>query len=387
MLSPTRRSASVKEPPWSADSEASSDVAAAARRRKCCSSANRDALSKRARASFSSPRLFARCPNATRILASRTLMWSRWASMRAFRRMLSPSAVRPSAISARALPRYAVKGNPASGVSLASFRAPSKNIHASFGCGNCPLSQLGTTPGTRIAPQILLRRHNRMVPVLPRWRGGKPNNILRLHLPHHLFESESGYMVAFIDDHLAVFGNEVLHFILSVQALNDGDVHTPRPVRFPTTDMPDRFWRQIQEHPKALLPLIEQLLPVNHNQSVDLAFRDQPRRNGGFPERRRSAEDTLVVGRDLRDGFLLERPKLTLELRFNRRARVPFVPNFGPDLVRIEKSQGLRQTSTRNGDMLDKFLAACDYTRLVVRREPHGLGLVKLLVLKCCQPE
>src|ERR1035437_2795554 len=26
------------------------------------------------------------------------------------------------------------------------------------GYGNCPLSQLGTTPGTRIAPQILLRR-------------------------------------------------------------------------------------------------------------------------------------------------------------------------------------------------------------------------------------
>ncbi len=32
------------------------------------------------------------------------------------------------------------------------------------------------------------------------------------------------------------------------------------------------------------------------------------------------------MGGDLRDGFLLERPKLPLELRFNRRARVPFVP-------------------------------------------------------------
>ena len=90
---------------------------------------------------------------------------------------------------------------------------------------------------------------------------------------------------------------------------------------------------------------------------------------------------------NLRDGFLLERSKLTLELRFNRRARIPFVPNFGPDLVRFKKSQGLRQTSTRHSDMLDKFLAACDYTRLVVRREPHGLSLVELRVLKCCQPE
>src|SRR6266403_1769930 len=53
-----------------------------------------------------------------------------------------------------------------------------------------------------------------------------------------------------------------------VQALNDGDVHAPGPVRFPTTDMPDRFGRHIQEHPKALLPLIEQLLSVNDDQSV-----------------------------------------------------------------------------------------------------------------------
>ena len=43
---------------------------------------------------------------------------------------------------------------------------------------------------------------------------------------------------------------------------------------------------------------------------------------------------------DLRDRFLLERPKLTLEPRFNRRARVPFVPNFGPDLVRFEQEPG-----------------------------------------------
>src|SRR5204863_8744768 len=126
----------------------------------------------------------------------------------------------------------------------------------------------------------------------------------------------SRYVVALIYDHLAVFSNEVLHFVLSVQALNDSHVQAPCAVRFPSTDMPDRFGWQIQEHPKALLPLIEQLLPVNDDQSVDLAFRDQPCRNGRFPERRRSAEDTFVVGGDLRDCFLLERSKLTLELRF-----------------------------------------------------------------------
>jgi hypothetical protein len=38
----------------------------------------------------------------------------------------------------------------------------------------------------------------------------------------------------------------------------------------------------------------------------------------------------------------------------------------------IAKSQCLRQTSTRHGDVLRKFLTASDYARLVVRSQPHG---------------
>jgi hypothetical protein len=132
-------------------------------------------------------------------------------------------------------------------------------------------------------------------------------------LSHHLFERECGYVVTFIDDHVAVLSDEVLHFVFSVEALDDGDIHATRPVHFAAAYMPDRFRRQIQEHPKTLLPLIKQLLPVNHDQSVDLAFRDQPRCNGGLPERGWSAEDTFVVSGDLRDGFLLEGPELTLD--------------------------------------------------------------------------
>jgi hypothetical protein len=37
--------------------------------------------------------------------------------------------------------------------------------------------------------------------------------------------------------------------------------------------------------------------------------------------------------------------------------------------------------------MLDEFLAACDHTRLVKRREPHSLSLVELRILKGRQPE
>ena len=133
------------------------------------------------------------------------------------------------------------------------------------------------------------------------------------------------------------------------------------------------------------MPLIEQLLPVDHDQSVDLAFRDNPSRNGGLPKGCRGAKDTFVVAGDLRDSFLLERPKLTLELRFNSCARAPLIPNLGPDLMRLKKGQGFHQTSPRQRDVLSKVLAARNHTWLVVCPKPHGLGLVELWILECCQ--
>jgi len=47
--------------------------------------------------------------------------------------------------------------------------------------------------------------------------------------------------------------------------------------------MTNRLGGQIQEHTMALLPRIKQLLPVNHNQGDDLAFRDQPQEEAMIP--------------------------------------------------------------------------------------------------------
>src|SRR5450755_2787730 len=193
--------------------------------------------------------------------------------------------------------------------------------------------------------------------------------------------------MAFIDDHLSVLGDEVLYFVFSVQALDHGDVHTTRPIHLAATDMPDRLGRQIQEHRKAFLPLVQQLLAVDYDQRVDLAFRYQPRPDGCLSERCWSTQYTFIEVGNLRDGLVLERAKLTLELRLNRGAFVPFVPNFRPNLVRREKRQRLSQTSTRQGNVLREFRATCDHTRLVVCREPHRLSLVEFGILKCCQPE
>jgi hypothetical protein len=51
------------------------------------------------------------------------------------------------------------------------------------------------------------------------------------------------------------------------------------------------------------VPLIEQLLPVNQDQRVDLTVRDQPGGNGSLPESRRCAQDSFVVLNDFGNGF------------------------------------------------------------------------------------
>ena len=149
---------------------------------------------------------------------------------------------------------------------------------------------------------------DRMVTVFSRRRRSKTNDILSLHLLHNLLESERRDMVALVDDHMAILGDKVLHFLFPVQALNDCNIHPSSPVRLPATDLPNRFRWQIQEHYQPLMPLIEQLLPVNHNQRIDLAIRDQPGRNGGLSESRWSAKDSFVMLGDLGNGFQLERP-------------------------------------------------------------------------------
>ena len=90
---------------------------------------------------------------------------------------------------------------------------------------------------------------------------------------------------------------------------------------------------------------------------------------------------------DLCNSVLLDGPKLAIEFHCNRGTCEPLVPNFGPDVVRLKKSQYLRKTSPRHGNVLGEILTTCNHARLVICRKPHRLRLVKLGVLKCRLPE
>ena len=104
-----------------------------------------------------------------------------------------------------------------------------------------------------------------MMTVFSGWRRRQPYNVLGLHLPHNLLECERRDVVALINNYLAVLDDKILHLFFAAQALDDRNVHASSPVQLPTANLPDCRRGQVQEHCQPLVPLIEQLLPMNHN--------------------------------------------------------------------------------------------------------------------------
>jgi len=133
--------------------------------------------------------------------------------------------------------------------------------------------------------------------------------------------------------------------------------------------------RQIQEHPRRSCT-DRATAAGDDDQSVDLAFAISHAAMAVFPNAvgaQTIPSSWAVIFATASFGTA----EADLELRFNRRARVPLVPNVGPDLVpsrRASVSRDIHEARRCVGE----FLAACDHSRLVVRREPHRLRLVEL---------
>jgi hypothetical protein len=111
--------------------------------------------------------------------------------------------------------------------------------------------------------------------------------------------------VALIHNHLAVFGNQVLDLTLALEALDYGNINLSRPVRLTAPDLANGSGRQIQEGCQACAPLIQELLPVDGDECIDLPMCDKPCPHGGFPERERRTDHAEVMGGDLSRHFVL----------------------------------------------------------------------------------
>src|SRR5262249_51813226 len=70
-----------------------------------------------------------------------------------------------------------------------------------------------------IPDSTALHQDDRMMTVLTKWRSRQTEHVTRSHVALDLFETERGKVVALIDDHLSIFGYNVVHHALAIQAL------------------------------------------------------------------------------------------------------------------------------------------------------------------------
>ena len=140
-----------------------------------------------------------------------------------------------------------------------------------------------------------LHEDDRVMPVLADRRGGQAEYVTRFHLSHHRLEAERGEMMAFIDDDVAVVGDEIEHCAFVVQALQNGDIDFAAGFLLPAADNADLFRVEVEKHREPLAPLIEQLAAMHEHERVHAAARDQVCANDGLPKRGRRREHAIIV--------------------------------------------------------------------------------------------
>jgi hypothetical protein len=80
---------------------------------------------------------------------------------------------------------------------------------------------------------------DRVVSIFALRRCRQAEDVPRLYLLHHLLKSECRQMVAFINNDLPVFGDEVFDSLSAVGALDDGDIQGATAFAFPASNLAD----------------------------------------------------------------------------------------------------------------------------------------------------
>src|SRR4051794_27605412 len=90
--------------------------------------------------------------------------------------------------------------------------------------------------------------------------------------------------MTFVDDQVPVLADTIVDHALPAEALKKRDVEQTVGSIATSADLTDARVRQIQKGRQPLHPLIEQLPPMNEDQRVDAALRDEPCSDHSFPE-------------------------------------------------------------------------------------------------------
>ena len=135
-----------------------------------------------------------------------------------------------------------------------------------------------------------------MMAILPRNRRRQAEDKTSLRSADDLFEAARRQVVTFVDDHVPIVTDAIVHDAFADEALNDGHIDAARSacVR-PPPIRPIDFAGTFRNVGETLDPLIQELPPMHEHQRIHAALGDQPGRDDGLAERRRGGQDAGVV--------------------------------------------------------------------------------------------
>src|SRR6516225_10660856 len=121
---------------------------------------------------------------------------------------------------------------------------------------------------------------------------------------------------------------------------------------------------------------------MNQDQNIYGPPRNQARTNDCLSECRRRAEDALIVGNNLFDGFPLLRPELRAEGNSNFSTYSSFILQLDSHTVRFEYAKQVVDTPSRKPKVLGKVFTARYDAGLSIGGKPHDLSSIEFRVLK-----
>lgn len=170
-----------------------------------------------------------------------------------------------------------------------------------------------------------LHYNDRVVAILPRDRRRQAKQVSGLRLARDGLKADGGKVMAFVDDDVAVFGDDVRNDALPHKALHKSDVDVFGEFPLPAMDNADLLWRDIKKDFEASDPLVEKLPAMDEDQRVSAARRDQFSGDDGFAKSRGCSEHTCLVLEKRSGSLVLIWRQPTEEICFKGRAVHAFV--------------------------------------------------------------
>src|SRR5512136_441661 len=102
--------------------------------------------------------------------------------------------------------------------------------------------------------------------VTPLRSSREADNVPGPDLGEHALEGDRGHMMAFVDDHLAVGCNPIIHAVLAGDALEHGHIEASGRMLLSAADLPDGHLVDVEEQGELHLPLIQERPTMDEHQ-------------------------------------------------------------------------------------------------------------------------